>query len=90
MWLVGLTDGLLLINVTTCSNATEVAQWRAPSCSQPQPATDNGVRAMVPTELHVMHDAYSGYKSQNLLHRVRHEHANFLMPVPPLNAAQAL
>ena len=23
---------------------TEVAQWRARSCSQPQPATDNGVR----------------------------------------------
>ena len=23
---------------------TEVAQWVAPSCSQPQPATDNGVR----------------------------------------------
>ena len=22
---------------------TEVAQWGAPSCSQPQPATDNGV-----------------------------------------------
>ena len=23
---------------------TEVAQWGAPSCSKPQPATDNGVR----------------------------------------------
>ena len=23
---------------------TEVAQWGVPSCSQPQPATDNGVR----------------------------------------------
>ena len=23
---------------------TVVAQWGAPSCSQPQPATDNGVR----------------------------------------------
>ena len=22
---------------------TEVAQWGAPSCSQPQPATDNGI-----------------------------------------------
>ena len=29
---------------TTCSNATEVAQWATPSCSRPQPATDNGVR----------------------------------------------
>ena len=27
---------------TTCSNATEVAQWATPSCSRPQPATDNG------------------------------------------------
>ena len=23
---------------------TETAQWGTPSCSQPQPATDNGVR----------------------------------------------
>ena len=23
---------------------TEVAQWRTPSCRQPQPATDNGVK----------------------------------------------
>ena len=29
---------------TTCSNATEVAQWAAPSSSQSQRATDNGVR----------------------------------------------
>ena len=29
---------------TTCSNFTEVAQWGAPSCSQQQPATDNGDR----------------------------------------------
>ena len=28
----------------TCSNATEVAQWAAPSCSWPKPATGNGVR----------------------------------------------
>ena len=28
----------------TCSNATEVAKWVAPSCSRSQPATDNGVR----------------------------------------------
>ena len=50
---------------------TEVAQWGAPSCSQPQPATDNGVRegrsnwlvapptlhrAVLP-ELHVLHTA---------------------------------
>ena len=56
---------------TTCSNFTEVAQWGAPSCSQPQPATDNGVRdgrsnwllapptihRAVPPELHVLHIA---------------------------------
>ena len=48
---------------------TEVAQWGAPSCSQPQPATDHGVRdcrsnwlvapptlhRAVPPELHVLH-----------------------------------
>ena len=28
----------------TCSNATEVAPWRAPSCSRPQTTTNNGVR----------------------------------------------
>ena len=26
---------------TTCSNGTEVANWATPSCSRPQPATDN-------------------------------------------------
>ena len=50
---------------------TEVAQWWAPSCSQPQPATDNGIRdgrsnwlvappalhRAVPPELHVLHTA---------------------------------
>ena len=33
-----------LVNYQICSNATEVTQWGAPSCSGPQPATDNGVR----------------------------------------------
>ena len=50
---------------------TEVAQWGAPSCSQPQPAMDNGIRdgrsnwlvapstlhRAVPPELHVLHTA---------------------------------
>ena len=50
---------------------TEVAQWGAPSCNQPQPATDNGIREgrsnwlvapptlrrAVPPELHVLHTA---------------------------------
>ena len=35
----------IVVNLsTTCSNAVEVAQWGAPRCSRPQPATDNGVR----------------------------------------------
>ena len=56
---------------TTCSNFTEVVQWGAPSCSQPQPAMDNGIRdgrsnwlvapptlhRAVPPELHVLHTA---------------------------------
>ena len=29
---------------TTCYNAAEVAQWATTSCSQPQAATNNGVR----------------------------------------------
>ena len=29
---------------TNCSDATEVAQWGAPSCSRAQLAVDNGVR----------------------------------------------
>ena len=29
---------------TTCSNATEVAQWATPSCYLPQTAMDNGIR----------------------------------------------
>ena len=49
---------------------TEVAQWGAPSCSQPQPATDNvrdgrsnwlvvppTLHRAVPPELHVLHTA---------------------------------
>ena len=31
-------------HVLACSNATEVAQWAAASCSRQQPAMDNGVR----------------------------------------------
>ena len=41
----------LLIDPTECgvnyqllAVITEAAQWETPSCSQPQPATDNGVR----------------------------------------------
>ena len=41
-------ENLLPQNVGSIINLlqqfTEVAQWRAPSCSQPQTATDNGVR----------------------------------------------
>ena len=41
-------ENLLSQNVGSIINYlqqfTEVAQWGAPSCSQPQPATDNGER----------------------------------------------
>ena len=75
---------------TTCSNATEVAQWAAPSCSRLQPATDNPARSNYPltptiqravsTELHVLHCASAGYKSQDLLHPLGREHATLEMP----------
>ena len=49
---------------------TEVAHWGAPSCTQPQPATDNGVRdgrsnwlvALPTPELHVLHSAMRALK----------------------------
>ena len=62
---------------------TEVAQWGVPSCSQPQLATDNGVRdgrwnwlvapptlhRAVPPELHVLHTAMrAGLQITRLLH----------------------
>ena len=41
-------ENLLPQNVGSIINylqwCTEATQWEAPSCSQPQPATDNGVR----------------------------------------------
>ena len=65
------------------SNATEVAQKGALSCSRPQPASDIGVRdgtsnwlavtlpptlhRAAPSELHVLHDVNAGPKSQDLL-----------------------
>ena len=66
---------------TTCSNAIEVAQWVAPSCSWPQPAMDIGVRdgssnwlAVTPNSLlhgctpkGPLHGADAVYKSQVLL-----------------------
>ena len=32
------------VNYQPLAVITEVAQWGTPSCSRPQPATDNGVR----------------------------------------------
>ena len=32
------------VNYQLLTVITEAAQWGTPSCSQPQPATDNGVR----------------------------------------------
>ena len=34
----------------------------------------------VPPELQILHDASAGYESQDLLQRVRREHATFGMP----------
>ena len=43
-----LVESLLQQNVGSIINSfqqsTEVAQWGTPSCSRPQPATDNGAR----------------------------------------------
>ena len=69
---------------TSCSNATEVAQWGIPSCSRPQPATGNDVwdgrsnwlavtptlHRAVPPELHVLHGVNVGYKSQDMVQLV--------------------
>ena len=35
---------------TTCSNATEVAQWGAPSFSRPQPVTDSASKIAEPID----------------------------------------
>ena len=40
---------------TTCSNCTEIAEWAAPSCSQPQPAMDNFVETLNPIDWHYPH-----------------------------------
>ena len=32
------------VNYRLLAVITEIAQWATPSCSRPQPATDNGVR----------------------------------------------
>ena len=62
---------------TTCSNS-EVAQWGTPGCSQPQPATDNSVRA--PPEPRVLQGVNAAYKSQDLLHQPGLEYASTGMP----------
>ena len=62
-------------------------------CSGPHPAIENGVREgrsnwhvvaptlhwAIPPELHVLHDAIAGYKSQDLLQPLGREHATFGM-----------
>ena len=73
-----------------------VAQWGTPSCSRPQSATDNGVRDCrskltgpilppppswaVPPELYALHGVNAAYKSQDLLHQPRLEHASAGVP----------
>ena len=64
-----------------------------PSCSRPQPATDNGVRDgrsnwlvapppswAVPPELHVLHGVNAAHISQDLVHQPGLEHASTGMP----------
>ena len=76
-------------NYLLLSVITEVAQWGAPSCSQPQLATDNGVRngtsnwlvahphptqGSTPWAPFIAH-CNAGCKSQDLLHWVSRERA---------------
>ena len=72
---------------TNCSNATEVAQYDAPSRSRPQTATGYSVRdgasidlplphtqhRAVPPELLVFNGVNAGYKSQYLLQQMGRE-----------------
>ena len=46
---------------TTCSNATEAAQWSTPICSRLQPATNNGVRGGRSYRLTVTPDPHGQY-----------------------------
>ena len=88
------TWGQVSTTVYTCSNATEVAQWAAPSLSRKQPATVNGVndgrsnwlgvaphpsQGSIFSEFH-LRGANAGYKSWDLLQPVGHEHATFGTP----------
>ena len=41
---------------TTCSNATEVAQWATPSCNRPEPDTDDGTRNGNNNNIIIYHD----------------------------------
>ena len=75
------------------SYQNKVALWVTPSCSQPQPATDNGFRdgtsnwlvasplsSTLPPELHVLHGVNEGNKSQDLLQQPGLELASMWMP----------
>ena len=73
--------------LTTCSNFTEVAQLGAPSCNQPQPAMDNGVRdgrsnwLVVPlSSTYCTLQCGLSCKSQDLLHWVSLERVTFGVP----------
>ena len=81
------------VNYQLLGVITEVAQWGTPSCSRPQPATDNGARdcrsnwlvapptlRAVPPELHVLDGYNAAYKSQDLLHQPGLEQASMRMP----------
>ena len=81
------------VNYQLLAVITEVAQWGTPSCSRPQPATDNGARDgrsnqlvapppswAVPPELHILHCVNAAYKLQDLLYQPGLEHASTGMP----------
>ena len=89
-------ENLLPQNVRSIINYlqyTEVAQWGTPSCSRPQPTTNNVVRDSrlkwlvapppswaVPHELHVLHGVNVANKSQDWLQQPGLEHASTGMP----------
>ena len=78
-------------------------KWGSPNCSRIQPAPGNGVRdgrsnewpfphtlhrAVLP-ELHVLHGANTGHKSQNLLQPLGHEHARIRVHNTTLHGCHA-
>ena len=72
----------LMHQLSSCSNATDVAQWAIPGCSQPKPATDNGIRDGMDTTYSVSSDgeckcidfSINGLSMENHPYHKRPEH----------------